>query len=198
VWRAALVLVAAAVALLAACQRAEPLPVLGTAPTYSLVDQTGQPFGSEQLRRRVALVDFIYTTCRDTCPTQTATFAQVQQRLGDEGLLGSRVALVSISVDPLHDTPAVLADYGERHGADPRSWKLLTGDWDAVYDVVAGFKVGVRTPRPVPDAPPPGGSELTHSTRFVLVDAEGQVRAYLPGTEVSATQVMDAVKQALS
>jgi protein SCO1 len=175
------------------CQSQPPLEVLGTAPDYTLTDQTGATFDSRDLAGRASVVDFIYTRCPDVCPTLSATFGQAQKKLDAEHLLGSKVVLVSLSVDPAHDTPEVLAQYGKQFGANSATWKLLTGDWDQMYDVIAGFKVGVRVPQPAPDAP--GSSELSHTTRVVLVDGQQQVRAYLSGDEMSADDVVRAVKR---
>jgi protein SCO1 len=193
---AGLVVVALGLAVgLLGCQAQPPLEVLGAAPDYTLTDQTGAPFDSRDLAGRASVVDFIYTRCPDVCPTLSATFGQAQKKLEAERLLGSKVVLVSLSVDPIHDTPEVLAQYGKQFGADSATWKLLTGDWDQMYDVIAGFKVGVRVPRPAPDAPSPGGAELAHTTRVVLVDGQQQVRAYLSGEEMSADDVVRAVKR---
>src|SRR5438477_11739549 len=105
--------------------------------------------------------------------------------------------LISISVDPAHDTPSVLAEYGQQFKADPNGWKFITGDWDKVYDVVTGFKVATRPPRPAADAPVPGGTELTHSTRIILIDAQNQVRAYLEGQDATPDDLVKAVKRVL-
>ena len=82
-------------------------------------DQTGATFSSQSLAGQVTLLDFVYTHCTDACPLLSATFQQTQRKLADDKLLGSRVMLVSLSVDPQHDTPAVLADYGQQFKADP-------------------------------------------------------------------------------
>ncbi len=193
-------LVAAALGILVlsvACQQQAAPEVLGRAPTFSLTDQSGQVFDSTALTGKVALVEFVYTHCTDACPLLSATFAQAQRKLGDEKLLGSKVMLVSVSVDPTHDTPSVLAEYGQRFRADDAGWKMLTGDWDQVYDVVTGFKVATRPPRPASGAPAPGGTELTHSTRVVLVDGLGQVRGYLDGVDATADELVGAVKRVL-
>jgi protein SCO1/2 len=180
-----------------ACQPTAAPEIYGRTPDFTLTDQTGAPFNSQALNGRVALLDFVYTHCTDACPLLSATFAQAQRKLADEKLLGSKVVLVSLSVDPQHDTPSVLAEYGQQFKADPASWKLLTGDWDQVYDVVTGFKVATRPPRPAAGAPAPGGTELTHSTRIVLLDAQGQVRGYLDGQDASADDLVAAAKKVL-
>jgi protein SCO1 len=193
---ATLAVLTAAVCL--ACQpSAPPMDVFGSTPRFSLTDQYGSAFASESLAGRVTLLDFVYTHCTDACPLLSATFQDAQRKLADDRLLGSRVMLVSVSVDPQHDTPAVLGEYAGRFNADPAGWKMLTGDWDQVYDVITGFKVAMRPPRPAVDAPVPGGTELTHTTRVVLIDPQLQVRAYLDGVGAPADDLVAAAKRLL-
>jgi len=190
------VLVAAVLAALSvACQQPPPPEVYGRMPDFKLTDQQGRAFDSTALAGKVALVDFVYTHCTDACPLLSATFQQAQAKLADEKLLGSKVQLLSVSVDPEHDTPSVLAEYGQRFKADPSAWTFATGDWDAVYDVLTGLKLATRPPRPPAGAPAPGGTELSHTTRVVLVDAQGQVRGYLDGQDATADDLVGAVKR---
>jgi protein SCO1/2 len=178
-----------------ACQQQPRMDVYGAAPAFKLTDQAGATFDSQSLSGRVTLLDFIYTHCTDACPLMSATFQEAQRKLADDKSLGSKIMLVSLSVDPQHDTQPVLAEYGQQFKADPNSWKMLTGDWDAVYDVVTGFKVATRPPRPAADAPVPDGTELTHTTAVVLIDPKLQVRAYLDGTGSSADDLIAAAKK---
>ena len=194
---AGLVLAVLAAAGCIACQPQPALDTFGRAPDFQLTDQTGAPFASASLAGRVTLLDFVYTHCTDACPVLSATFQQAQRKLADEKLLGERVMLVSLSVDPQHDTSAVLAEYGKQFKADASGWKFLTGDWDQIYDVVTGLKVATRPPRPPVDAPAPGGTELTHSTRIILIDAQQQVRAYLEGQDATADDLVKAAKRVL-
>ena len=184
-------------ALCLACQPQPQLDVFGRAPDFQLTDQTGSSFASSSLAGRVTLLDFVYTHCTDACPLLSATFQQTQRKLADDKLLGDRVMLLSLSVDPQHDTSAVLAEYGKQFKADATGWKFLTGDWDQVYDVVTALKVATRPPRPAADAPAPGGTELTHSTRIILIDAQQQVRAYLEGQDATADDLVKAAKRLL-
>jgi protein SCO1/2 len=142
-------------------------------------------------------VDFVYTHCTDACPLLSATFQQAQRKLSDTGLLGSRVVLLSVSVDPEHDTPSVLAEYGQQFKADAASWRFLTGDWDAVYDLLTGLKLAVKPSRPLAGAPAPGGTELSHTTRIVLIDALGQVRAYIDGQDATPDDLVKAARSVL-
>lgn len=181
-----------------ACQPQQPPPeVYGAAPSFVLTDQTDAPFSSTNLQGRAVLLDFVYTRCTDACPLLSATFAQTQRKLADAGLLGNKAMLVSLSVDPDHDTPTVLAEYAQQFKADSSTWRFLTGDWDRVYDVVTGFKVATRPPRPPAGAPAPGGTELTHTTRIVLIDAQGQVRGYLDGQDATADDLVTALRKVL-
>jgi protein SCO1/2 len=184
-----------AAAAIVGCQPQTPLDVYGSTPTFNLTDQSGATFSSQSLAGHVTLLDFVYTYCTDACPIMSATFQEAQRKLADDKLLGSKILLVSLSVDPVHDTPQVMADYAQRFKADPNSWKMLTGDFDPVYDVVTGFKVATRPPRPAADSPPPGGTELTHTTAVVLIDPQLQVRAYLDGVNSSADDLVSAAKR---
>jgi len=196
-WRSGLVaLVGLAVSVaVVGCQPQTPLDNYGSTPTFNLTDQSGANFSSQALAGHVTLLDFIYTNCTDACPIMSATFQEAQRKLAEDKLLGSKVMLVSLSVDPTHDTPPVMADYAQAFQADPNSWKMLTGDWDDVWDVVTGFKVATRPPRPAADAPAPGGTELTHSTAVLLIDPQLQVRAYLDGVNMSADDLVSAAKR---
>jgi protein SCO1/2 len=108
-----------------------------------LVDQTGQlvRVAHDVIGERIAIVNFIYTTCTTVCPVSSATFAQLQERLG--AALGKEVVLVSITLDPVRDTPQRLREYSARHGAR-EGWTWLTGAKRDVDDVLKGF--GAYTP----------------------------------------------------
>jgi len=191
--RAFLLLVTLLLTVALACKPASTLPVLYPAPDFSLIDQTGRPFTSAHLAGKVALVDFVFTTCTDICPLLTATMAQVRDQLKQAKLLGDKAVIVSFTVDPEHDTPDALATYGERFGATPVEWRFLTGDNQAITDLlVGGFKIG--RPPAVPRTP--GGTpEIIHSNRFILIDPKGQVRALLNGEELDVQSVVDEIRR---
>src|SRR3954464_2649913 len=91
------------------------LPRIGAAPALRLTTQDGAPLGLGDLRGKVVLLTFIYTTCTDTCPLLTGKMAGMQEKLGAD--FGSRVQFLSITVDPERDTPDVMREYAQRFRA---------------------------------------------------------------------------------
>ncbi|HEX6184201.1 MAG TPA: SCO family protein [Pyrinomonadaceae bacterium] len=110
-----------------------------------LVTQDGRPvrFYEDVLKDKVVLVDFIYTTCRGICPPMTANFLKVQKYLGERA--GKDILLVTISVDPVNDTPAAMKAYAEKFKAGP-GWLFLTGRKENVDWVL--YKLGSYVERP--------------------------------------------------
>lgn len=151
-----------------AAPAAEALPKLGTLSDFELTDSSGRAFGSEQLEGKVWVADFVFTSCAASCPVLTTNMAELQKDLADT----PEVHYVSVSVDPVTDTPDVLAKYAAEYSADTSRWHFLTGTEDRIQDLtVNGFKVGSV------DEP------LFHSNRFVLVDSTRSIRGYYTGTE---------------
>ena len=159
--------------------------MLGTVPPFELTSQAGLRWSSATLDGKPYVANFVFTRCPTICPTFTAKMASIQKKTGD-GL-----NLVSFSVDPETDTPAVLRAYGERFNARFSSWSFLTGDLMQIYDtVVGGFKVAMDNPKIDPSRKAPVVTpdkdtmtmdlmEITHGEHFVLIDQIGQIRAYM-------------------
>lgn len=189
---------------LAQARQASRLEDFGAAPAFTLTDQAGQPFSSDELRGKVVVVNFIYTSCTDTCPLLSVRMQALQDRLRQESLLGARVQLLSLTVDPAHDTPDVLRPYAERHDADHAAWRFLTGPREQVVPVIVnGFFQGVVQVPATSVTPaqagggdhPHGASSLVmHSNRFVLIDREGRMRAFYDGLDLDLEQVMTDVE----
>ena len=108
-----------------------------------LVDQNGRDlkFVSDVVGDNIVVMDFVYTTCTTICPVLSALFTQVQSQLGDA--VGDEVTLVSMSVDPVRDTPQRLKAYSAKHRAG-EGWLWLTGEKGDVEDVLTGL--GAYTP----------------------------------------------------
>jgi protein SCO1/2 len=105
---------------------------------HMLVDQDGQElmFVSDVIGDNIVVMDFVYTTCTTICPVLSALFTQVQGKLGDA--VGDEVVLVSMSVDPVRDTPQRLKAYSAKHRAG-EGWLWLTGPKADVDDVLTGL-----------------------------------------------------------
>jgi protein SCO1/2 len=157
-------------------------PELEPAPDFALVDQDGQPVTLDGLRGHVLLLDFVYTHCPGPCPILTGTHVAVQRALPPE--LAAKVRFVSISLDPARDTPEALRRYAEAHGADLARWSFLTGEPDAVADVLQRYGVGAR---------PAENGEIEHLVITYLIDADGRVARRFAGLEHRADALVEAL-----
>lgn len=162
------------------------LPVIGPAPAFALVDQAGRAVALGDLRGKVLVVGFLFTTCSESCPIVTAKLAEIQRRLGSD--FGPRVRFVSISVDPLTDTPERLRDYAHRLGADLTGWSFLVGTPVQTDEVVRGFGAYAR-------GTDHGGVE--HLTLTSLVDREGRLRVQYLGYRFDAREMLADVRALL-
>ena len=144
------------------------LAVIRPAPDFALTTQDGAALRRADLRGRVLVVSFIFTTCNGSCPATTHRMGRVQQALKERGLTkGGRVRLLSITLDPARDTPEVLRRYMTLYDADPESWTFLTGPRAAVEMAVASWGMWAK---------PAAGGQLDHPSRVFLVDAAGKIR----------------------
>ncbi len=177
-----------------ACKPEPEIPNYWPAPNFSLTDQNGAPFTRADIAGRVALVNFIYTNCADTCPILTSTMRAVQERLTSDNLLPAKVLLLSMTVDPERDSPAVLRQYGENVGAHHEGWKFLTGERAVLEEtLIQGFKLPFRGPTPAGPLKP--GFEITHTNRVIAIDRDGNVRGLLNGEEMDVDQTIRLLKR---
>ena len=117
--------------------------------TLTTQDGTAVRFYDDLIKGKTVALNLIYTTCTYACPLETAKMAQVQRLLGDR--MGRDIFFYSITIDPEHDTPAVLKEYAERYKAGP-GWLFLTGK-KADIDLISK-KLGLYAP---PDPRNPDG-----------------------------------------
>jgi protein SCO1/2 len=162
------------------------------APAFTLTNRDGRAVRSQDLAGKPWIADFIFTRCPASCPLMTARMARLDQELARD----HEVRLVSISVDPEHDTPAVLERYAQSYKAPPR-WLFLTGGKEEIYRLSRqGFKLGI-------DIPPPSGpggpavEPILHSTRFVLVDGQGRIRGYYDGIDEDSMKKLRGALEAV-
>lgn len=148
------------------------MPVPGTTPTFAsnfdgtmLQDQEGRPFRLAALAGKAILYNFVYTGCSTVCPMQTRVLAEVQQGLAAR--VRDQVHFVSVSLDPLSDSPKVLKAFALRMGADLNHWSFVTGrpvDIERVADQLRLFKATPEARRPD-----------DHATNLWLADREGHL-----------------------
>jgi protein SCO1/2 len=101
------------------------------APPFALTDQLERPVRADELRGKVVVADFVYTNCTDVCPFLSAQMQGLQERLRREGLLGTRVQLLSFTVDPARDPPAVLRGYPRARQPSCARWRARPGQQPA-------------------------------------------------------------------
>ena len=145
-----------------------PLPILEEVRDFSLLNSEGKTVSLKNLRGKVWIADFFFTTCSDICPMMSKHMAALQRSF--EAVEG--VVLVSISVNPETDSSAVLKQYAQKFKADTKKWYFLTGSREAITQLaVKSFKLGSI------DEP------VFHSSYFSLVDRQAQIRGYYDGAK---------------
>lgn len=166
------------------------LPVIQKAASFSLVDQDGKPLRLAEIKEKVLLVGFIFTTCSGTCPATTHRMAFIHKELDRRGLLKpGAVRLLSISLDPVRDTPAVLRGYMRLYDIEGPGWSFLTGPPADVARVVAGWGMWAR---------PAANGQLDHPSRVFLVDGRRQVREIYNLDFLRVPWVVDDVESLLN
>jgi len=156
-------------------------------PAINLVDQHGKMVSLAALKGKPVLIDFIYANCASACPVLTSRFAQIAGRLGSD--LGTKVTMVSITIDPEHDHPAQLLEYAKTHGADRDGWLLLTAT-PAIIDTV------LRIYRLKREREPDG--TIAHVTTSFLVGADGRQMRMYDTMEVAPATVVGDIDRTLS
>jgi protein SCO1/2 len=157
------------------------LPALYAIPNFELTNEFGKPFGSRDLSGRIYLANFIFSSCHSSCPVTMKKTQIIQKRLRG---LGTKVAILSFSVDPERDTPQVLNKFARDYQANPFVWSFLTGPYDKIKDLlVNGFKVAVGEKDP-------SMMDIAHSDKIILVDGTGMVRGLYSSDKQSVDQMM--------
>ncbi len=148
----------------AACtDPASKLPEYGTVPPFTMTDSQDRKFAGQTLAGKVWIADVIYTNCPAECPRMTAQMHRLERQLQGR----PDVWLVSFSVDPQRDSPAVLNKFAHHFGGPTSQWIFLTGSPETVHLIAyQTFHVGDVI------------GKIEHSTKFVLVDKRGDIRGY--------------------
>lgn len=169
----------------------QALPVLQAAPSFELTDIEGQPVSLESTNGKARIVYFYFANCPDVCPPTTFLLSQVQDQLEAEGKLGSKAELISITFDPVRDTPEVIRDFAERHFADFNGWRFLRGEEAATIQLAKDFGVGVLKNEE--------DGSYTHFNVITLVDKDGQIRKWINGSDedLTADKIVDELNKLL-
>ena len=160
-------------------------------PDAALVDQHGRARRLSEWRGATVAVTFIYTRCPlpDYCPLIDRRFRETQRAIAADPSLGGRAHLISVTFDPAHDTPSVLAAHAARVGADPRHWTMVTGDAENIDRFASNFGVTILRPGR-PDA------EIVHSLRTAVIGPDGRLIAILSGNEWQPDELLKHLRNA--
>jgi protein SCO1/2 len=142
------------------------LAVIRTPTDFTLTTQDGKPFHLSSLRGKVVLVSFVFTTCNGTCPATTHRMVLAAEALAKAGL-SDKVHLLSITLDPARDKPAVLRDYMRLYDIDAKHWTFLTGSQKQIDKVLSDWGMWAR---------PAANGQLDHPSRVFLLDPQGRLR----------------------
>ncbi|MFN2596158.1 MAG: SCO family protein [Pyrinomonadaceae bacterium] len=157
------------------------------AADFFLTDQDGRPFRLSQLRGKVALLFFGYTSCPDACPTTLSKLSRVYKMLGAEG---GRVVTIFVSVDPKRDTPRALKEYLKYFRINSVG---LTGTKEEIDAVVGQY--GARYEIEQSDSA--AGYHINHSTDLCLIDRRGEV-AHTFAYKDQAGPIADEIRKVLA
>lgn len=159
------------------------LPVFGVVPYFVFTDELGNSFGTGNLKGRVYVANFMFTSCQTMCPTLMKQVQTVQHRL--RGVL-DRAAIVSFTVDPETDNSEVLYSKARELNANPAVWKFLHAPMGETRKLlVEGFKVPMGDKEIAESV-----MDVAHSNKFVLVDQSGQIRGYYNSDKEGINRMM--------
>ncbi len=138
------------------------LPKLYPVPEFSFMERNGDPFGLEQMKGKINVVDFIFTRCGGPCPMMAKSMGELYTAFARE----NRVQLVSITCDPDYDSLQVLQKYANELGVHDKRWVFVRGEKAEMQKLYEqGFKLAGELP-------------YDHSTKLILVDDQGWIRGY--------------------
>ena len=141
---------------------------------FAFVNQVGDTIRKEYMAGKIYVADFFFTTCPTICPVMKKEMLRVYEQFKGE----PNFRILSHSIDPTHDTQAVLKDYAEKLGVpDAATWNFLTGDQEKIFEI--GQTSYLTTT--MADDMEPGG--FLHSGAFLLVDQQGRIRGVYDGTK---------------
>jgi protein SCO1/2 len=152
----------------------------GQVGQFSFTERSGHAVTQDTLRGKVWIAGCFFTCCTESCPQLSGSLARLQGELAGE----TDLRLVSLTVDPTHDTADTLSRYATAYNADADRWLFLTGSDDEVRRFVREtLKLGIEK-NTAPDATT--GSRMLHSPKLTLIDRRGRITGYFDGTDPAA------------
>lgn len=138
---------------------------IGNVPSFTLTNQENQTLSNTDLLGKVYVLEFFFSTCPTICPIMNENMKRIDQKFSNQ----EAFAVVSITINPKHDTPEVLKAHAKHLGITNQNWHFLTGTQDYIHALAKRFNLYVGENQDVP-----GGFE--HSGLFALIDKEGKIR----------------------
>lgn len=185
---------------LLACQQERKLPILGEkkttskiidgkevidtiyfqVPDFKFINQDSQWITQENFKNKIYVVDFFFTSCPTICPIMKTQMLRLHEHFKNN----PEVKILSHTIDPYHDSVAVLKDYASRLEVDTKQWNFVTGIKDEIYQIAEkGYFVAAKE-----DANEAGG--FIHSGAFVLIDKNRRIRGYYDGTKAEKVDLL--------
>jgi protein SCO1/2 len=157
-------------------------------PSFTLTDQNNQRVSLSQFSGQVVAITFVYVRCPfpNYCFRLSTNFARLQDRFRND--LGSNLTLLTVVIDPVHDSPQAVTDYARIWHADPKSWHFLTGSPEEIQQVCALFDMNYY----------PDEALLIHSFHTVIIDRRGKLATNMEGNDFTAKQLGDLVQAVMA
>lgn len=139
-----------------------------TVTDFEFINQDEETVSLDDLKGEYWIADLVFTNCTTVCIPMTSNMKVLQDEMIEEDL--TNIELISFSVDPDYDTPEVFRDYAEEYNVSLDNWSFLTG-----YEFDEIKEISIKTFRSMLQEPQPGDDQITHGTRFFLINPEGVV-----------------------
>ena len=142
-------------------------------PDFEFINQDSVKITQKDFVGKIYVADFFFTTCPTICPKMKTQMLRIYNKFKDN----PKVAILSHTIDPRHDTPAVLKEFSKNLGIQNSMWQMVTGDKAKIYEIGQKSYMVSATDDPTQ----PGG--IVHSGAFILVDKNRHIRGIYDGTE---------------
>ncbi|MBH5319192.1 SCO family protein [Paenibacillus sp. GSMTC-2017] len=157
----------------------KPMPIQQAAPAFEMNDINGNKVSLASTDGKARIVYFYFANCPDVCPPTTFLLSEVQEKLREQGTLGEKAELISITFDPERDTPEVIREFAGRTFAEFEGWHFLRGEEKETIELARNFNVGVKKDEQA--------NSFIHMNIITLVDKNGQVREWINGSDEELT-----------